>query len=202
MVAPLSSFKWNTIYINCWKQKRAAEADERHVMQWKVQNQLLSWSNTETLFSFIALFFPPSNVLLCCFWLWGTVGEGSIKWLGETAARLQPQAGSADAWQEQICASLTAYFACCYSSPISTTPRLICAGERISFHRLMNIHEGRVFDAQAAEKMWRPMSEQCCSENSPPPISSTLPVDSGSVSFTLWNSFVFLWIIMLNRLYH
>lgn len=49
------------------------------------------------------------------------------------------------------------------------TPWLICARERISFHQLMNIHEGRVLDAQAVEKTRRPMSERCCSEDPLPP---------------------------------
>lgn len=81
-------------------------------------------------------------------------------------------------------------------------PLLMRAGGRISLLRLMNIHEGRLSDAQAAEKMWGPMSEPRCSENWPPPPSSTLPVDNESVSFSVWNSFVLLWILMFNSLYN
>lgn len=83
MVAPLSSVEWNTIYGNCWKQKRAAEADERHVMQWKCAKP------SRNLIFIYHFFFPPLKLLLCCFWLWGNGGgggEGSIKWLRETAA--------------------------------------------------------------------------------------------------------------------
>lgn len=192
MAAPLSSVEWNTIYGNCWKQRRAAEADERHVMQWKHAKP------SRNLIFIYHFFFLPSNVLLCCFWLWGNGGgggEGSIKWFRETAAGYNCGPGaptldknrSAPRWQHILHAGTP------LQSPYAS------ANLRKGENFIPPTHEypwGQSLYAQAAEKTRRPMSERCCSEDSPPSISSTPPVHS--VPFTVWNSFVFLWIVMLD----
>lgn len=166
IVASLSSVKWNTIYRNCWKQKRAAEADERHVMQWK-RTKL-----SRNLIFIYHFFSSPRMFLLCCFWLWGNGGGGGRGQLNDFAK--QQQATTAGREHRRLTRTDPRLAGSIFCMPVLLsnlpTPRLICARERISFHNLMNIHEGRVLDAQAAEKTRRPMSERCCSEDSPPPL--------------------------------
>lgn len=186
------------IYGNCWTQKKAAEADERHVMQWKhAKPAALVHTAATPRPDFLFFFSKRFASLFLTLGGWGGQLNDFTKrqrattagWERRRLTRTDPRLADSIFWMLVLLSNLP-------------TPLLICAGERISFHQLMNIHEGRVFDAQAAEKMWGLMSERCCSENWPPPISSTPPVDNDRVSFSVWNSFVLLWIIMFNRLYN
>lgn len=200
MVASLSSFKWNT-FTEIAERKRKQQ--KRWVSCNAVKTCKTSCSSAHgcnaVAWFFFLFFFFFKTFFFVVFDFGGMGGQlndftkrqraTTAGWERRRLTRTDPRLADSIFWMLVLLSNLP-------------TPLLICAGDRISFHQLMNIHEGRVFDAQAAEKMWGLMSERCCSENWPPPISSTPPVDNDRVSFSVSNSFVLLWIIMSNRLYN